>query len=122
MGDGVTYIASAVFYGCTSLAKVTLSRSLEAIESDTFGNTNLVSITIPDNVRSIGFGAFYGCSNLERVNLGRHLRSVDRDAFGGCESLRYTAFDGGEQAFGLIDINQLGNEYLIEGYYNYLNK
>ena len=50
-------------------------------------NTNLVSVTIPDTVRSISFSAFQGCSNLSSVIFSNQLRLIEREAFADCVSL-----------------------------------
>ena len=59
MGIGVTSIGSYAFYGCHSLASITISDSVTSIDSSAFYNCySLASITIPDSVTSIGSYAF----------------------------------------------------------------
>jgi hypothetical protein len=63
-----------------------------------FGNTGLTSVTIPDNVRVIGFGAFDGCASLTSVFMGSGVTNIsltvdplrwaaEPNAFPGCSSL-----------------------------------
>lgn len=50
-------------------------------------NTNLVSVVIPNTVRSISFEAFKGCTNLKSVTFPNQLWSIEQEAFADCISL-----------------------------------
>ncbi len=52
------------------------------------GNTNLVSITLPEGVEIIGPLAFSGCANLTTVVLPDTLESISWQAFSNCTSLK----------------------------------
>lgn len=57
-------------------------------EIDGFGyNTNLVSVTIPEGVVTIGGDAFYGCTSLEKVTIPNSVKIIDPYAFAECTSL-----------------------------------
>ena len=43
--------------------------------------TGITEVSIPDNVKSIGFGAFEGCSNLTTLSLGQGLTKIGEWAF-----------------------------------------
>ena len=61
IGNGVTYIGSAAFYGCSELTSVTIGNSVAEIGSSCFyGCSSLANITIPESVTSIGGDAFTG--------------------------------------------------------------
>lgn len=68
--SNVTTIKMAAFSECDRLADVKLSSKLQFIENDAF-NTCLAlrSITIPENVKSIGSGAFYKSALVEISSL-----------------------------------------------------
>ena len=57
--DGVTYIGSYAFYGCTGLT----------------------SVTIPDSVTSIGSNSFYGCTGLTSITIPDSLANIEGYAF-----------------------------------------
>ena len=47
----------------------------------------LISVTVPDSVTTIGRNAFYKCTQLTEVVLGQGVDSIDPYAFYGCTSL-----------------------------------
>ena len=51
------------------------------------GSTNLVSVTIPDTVTTIGPYVFYGCTGLESIVIPDSVTTLDSGAFEGCSSL-----------------------------------
>ncbi len=50
-------------------------------------NTALTSVSLPDNVKSIGASAFSACTNLQSINLNR-VTGIGESAFEGCASLQ----------------------------------
>ena len=75
--DHVRSIGQYVFYGCTSLASVTIGNSVTSIGLYAFyGCSSLVDVTIPDSVTSIGDNAFYGCARLHILcNKGSYAQT-----------------------------------------------
>lgn len=61
--------------------------SVEAIGSSAFSDVALVSVTIPQSVKSIGTSAFAWCRELESVQLHAGLEIVSNLAFSYCERL-----------------------------------
>ena len=59
-----------------------------AVEDEAFKEcSELLSVTIPNSVTSIGLSAFRGCSSLESINIPNHLTSIGDRTFMGCCSL-----------------------------------
>ena len=50
------------------------------------GNTSLLQITIPKDVRHIGDYAFYNCRNLQHIEMPESIISIGKNAFNGCSS------------------------------------
>ena len=51
------------------------------------GDLNIVEVTIPDSVTSIGLGAFSESISLEKVNIGNNLQILGANAFSNCINL-----------------------------------
>ena len=60
---------------------------VEIFQSAFLSNLDVVSVTLPDTILSIGGFAFDGCSNLENVNISSDITSVGVAAFRNCTKL-----------------------------------
>lgn len=57
------------------------------IRSNAFANSSIISITIPEGVKSIENRCFEGCSSLKTISLPKGLQYIGAYAFNGCKSL-----------------------------------
>ena len=88
-GDIIYY----AFYNCFMLTSVTIGNNVTSIGGQAFeGCTGLTSVSIPDSVTTIGWGAFRNCSRLSRVTIGNGVTSILRAAFYGCTGLTSVTF------------------------------
>lgn len=107
-----------------------------AVYNGAFENSNLISVTIPEDYTSIGENAFFGCKSLTAVSLPSSLTKIGNSAFSGCSALTaadipnnsalteigYAAFSGDENlsAFSLqaglktINSNAFANTGITE--------
>ena len=80
--EGVKYICSYAFRGCSGLTSVTIPNSVTSIGYDAFYDcSNLTSVTIPDSVTSIGSNAFEGCTGLTRIDFDgtkAHWKAIEK--------------------------------------------
>ncbi len=66
---------------------VIIPDGVETIPAYALSCKNIVSVTIPDSVTSIGGGAFYDCTSLVSVTIPDSVTSIGSSAFSGCTSL-----------------------------------
>lgn len=116
-GKPVTSIGDRVFYGCSSLASVTIPNSVTSIGGGAFSdcdnlnyneydngyylgnsnnpyvtlikakNTSISSCIINENTKIICSDAFYNCRGLTSVTIGNSVTSIGVRAFSGCSGL-----------------------------------
>ena len=141
--DSVESIGSSAFKDCTGLVNVTIGNGVKSIDYSAFyGCTELTSITIPDSVTSIGGFAFYGCTGLTSATIGngvetiltgtfqncpglttikikKGVKVIEENAFYGIKSIPDVFFEGSEEEWKAISIDQ-SNDMILRAnmYYN----
>ena len=91
IGDGITHIGNWAFMGFTQLTSVTIGEDVESIGHEAFDNcTNagFTKLNIPNSVKTIGMFAFSN-NHLKYVCLGSGVTSIGREAFCACQDLEY---------------------------------
>ena len=61
--------------------------TVTSIGERAFAGSGLSSITIPDNVKSIGINAFGGCRGMKSISIGNGVTSIGEGAFRECTGL-----------------------------------
>ncbi len=73
--------------------------------------SNLISVTIPDSVTTIGYGAFSDCNGISSVTIPKSVVSIGRGAFADCDTLTNIVVDGYNTTYQSIN----GNVYSEDG-------
>lgn len=103
--EGMTYYT--VFYGCP-LATVTIGAKVQTIPDGLFfdaGSFVFQTISIPENVQTIGALAFRACETLSTVTLGSGITAVEEYAFDGCVSLKTVNYTGTKEEWNAIAVS-----------------
>ena len=80
-----------VFYGCSNIKTLTIGENVKTIPVEAFKYcSELTSVTIPNSVTSIGQEAFRDCTGLITVTIGNGVTSIGEWAFVGCTGLTGT--------------------------------
>lgn len=75
-------IPNAVFEGCASLESITLPSTLKTLGSNTFNNSGLLGIKVPNSVTDVG-QLGYNCTKMTWADLGSGVTSIGINAFVG---------------------------------------
>ena len=86
--DKVTTLDRAIFHSCYNLTSIKIGKGITAIPEELAAScSSLKSITVPDQVKSIGVKAF-SKAGVETVYIGKGVTSIERLAFASCNSLK----------------------------------
>ena len=96
--NGENYVINGhAFYNNDNLMSVTIPSKVTSIGDGAFASCNkLTSVTIPNSVTSIGYGAFAYCDKLTSVTIPDSVTSIDSSAFLNCTSLTSVEFKNTE--------------------------
>jgi len=115
MGDNITSIDQTtgnesgygIFYGCSSLSKITLSTNITYIGGCMFyGCTSLEDITLPNSIQVIEQDAFFNCEALKSITIGTNLHKIRFRAFGNCNKLQTFKIGENTPTSGVLEIGE----------------
>ena len=88
---------SNVVFGGTTVPKYVLNSA-----------NNVYSITISDNVTSVGKAAFSGCTGLSSVTIGKNVKAIGDLAFSGCSKIKSIAVPDSVTSIGYSAFSSCG--------------
>jgi len=87
--EGLKYIGSSAFEGCTDLTSTVFPETLLRIESNAFlGCRGMRELTLPASLQSIGAAAFSGCTGLSVLSVKGTSTVAGAGAFAGSKVTR----------------------------------
>ena len=114
ISTSVKSIGNYAFRFCTGLTNIIIPNSVSIIGSYAFGNcTKMTDITLSSGVSSISANAFQYCAELSRIAIPTSVTSIGSSAFIGCSNLNDIYYNGSEDQWSDIAINESGNDCLI---------
>lgn len=84
----VTGIGESAFKSCGELVSVTMPEGLTSIGNEAFYQSSIKTVSLPSTLNSMGTSAFRECRNLTGVVLPDALKDVKEYAFYECSSLK----------------------------------
>lgn len=90
--DGVQALGDRLFDKCTALRQVTLPTALRSVGQNTFRDSGIQKILLPDSCLRLGEGAFMRCRQLTSVQTSFRMAVIPKDCFFGCVSLTQIVF------------------------------
>ena len=108
--DGTTAIANGAFDGKSNLVAVTLPDTLITIGDSAFAGTSLTTLTIPASVESIGSEAFTDVETLTSVTFNEGLETIGANAFDGCYLLNTEALPDSLTSLGVAAFQYAGRD------------
>ena len=109
----ITNTTGVKFENKKNLVKITLPNNLTSIGNSAFDDCeSLLSITIPSSIISIGNYAFYSCKTLAHITIPNNVISIGKDAFSFCYGLTSIAIPNsvtsiGDGAFGYCTLDTI---------------
>lgn len=97
-------LGTDAFRDCTSLDKIDISAGLKQIESATFCNTGLTSVTLHEGLTKIEDWAFHDCLKLKKIRIPKSVTDIGELALG----IRYNMGNGAEEV--------IPGGFTVEGY------
>lgn len=85
--DEITAIGDYTFSSCSNLLNVTIPNNVTYIGKSAFYESNIASITLSNNISTIGEWAFGHCRNLASISVPASVMEIGKKAFLGCNSL-----------------------------------
>ena len=92
------------FRDCTSLDKIDIPAGLKQIESATFCNTGLTSVTLHEGLTKIEDWAFHDCLKLKKIRIPKSVTDIGELAL----EIRYNMGNGAEEV--------IPGGFTVEGY------
>ncbi len=110
----VTSINHFAFFGKVGITSVTIPATIESIESYTFANCSLTSVSFP-KMTTIKQDAFSGCTNLKSITFNGAIEDLQDWAFSRCVAIERVIFTSATPFPASSDVFTGSNPYDDEG-------
>ena len=84
---GLTSVEEDAFFKCTNLTSVIVPKNVKTIEYQAFLSCKYLSVVLPEGLTKIGVFAFGNCSYMKKIKLPESLERIERSAFADCFTL-----------------------------------
>ncbi len=90
IGNSVKKIPAYLCYGMQNLPTITIGNNVNTIGGSAFSGCKSLSnaLVIPNNVTSIGEGAFASCTKIPSITIGSNVKTIGSYAFTHCSNVQ----------------------------------
>ena len=107
-GKPVIEIYENAFKDCTNIISVSIPSSVVTIGTEAFsGCISLETVSITEGLTGIQSKAFYNCDSLKQINIPNSIENISKDSFEDCDNLKYNEFNNG------IYLGNQSNPYVV---------
>lgn len=86
--DSVVKLESGAFERCTALKTLRIPKNVKEIGQHCFDGSGIVSLTLPENLETIGESAFIHCADLESITIPNKVKTIEELTFAYCSALK----------------------------------
>lgn len=86
--DSVVKLDAGAFERCTALKTLRIPKNVKEIANDCFDRSGIVSLTLPENLETIGKSAFIQCAALESITIPNKVKTIEELTFAYCTALK----------------------------------
>ena len=98
---GLTNIPNQAFEYCTNLSSIVIPANVKSIGGYAFNHCdNLKTLSMPESITSIGNGVLSSCGNITSVTLPSGITMIPEAAFWGCSKLASITIPAGVTSIG----------------------
>ncbi len=103
--SGVVIENQILIDGTCASGEITITEPVKIVVNRAFEESDIISVTLPADVKTIGEEAFYNCADLVSITIPEGVEKIGKEAFLGCDSLVSvtvpgTVYEIGERALG----------------------
>lgn len=103
-GYPVVHIGDSAFSYLDSLVSITIPNTVKTIGEDAFNNCNkLVTVNLPEGLQVICGDAFYSCDALSQITIPSTVTKIGNAAFAACSKLTDILVVANSTAFSSVD-------------------
>lgn len=85
--ESASKIGESLFGLCENIKSVSIPDNIVSIGKNAFFMCEIEKISIPNSVRDLGEGVFFCCSSLKQISLPKDIVHIPRFCFGNCYNL-----------------------------------
>ncbi len=118
LDEGIEIIGNNAFWG-TEISQIVIPDSVKSVGNYAFSSCgSLTTVTIGSGIETILSGTFQNCPNITTIKIKKGLKTIEKDAFNGIKAIPDIFFEGSEEEWKEISIDQ-SNDMILRANMHY---